>query len=104
MRLSTILAWLGVSCALLGLLAWVGYGAFATRAIHLVISRDPATAHRVALYADAFHFAQLLLGTLAVGLGWSARVRAEGSKLARMVRFSALCLGVVVLSLMMLLV
>jgi hypothetical protein len=99
-----ILGVVSVCCALLGLVAWFGYGAFAMRGINAMISGEKASAYRMASYADGFHIAQLLLGLLSVGLGWTARARGGDSRLARRLGFSAVCLGVAVLALMLLLV
>ena len=100
----TVAGLVGVCSALLGLLSWVAYGAFATRAIYAVPSQQPEVAHRMASYADGFRFAQLLLGSLSIGLGWIAHARAEHSRLARILGASAIGLGVLVLALLMLLV
>jgi hypothetical protein len=103
-RLPTILGLLGVSCGVLGVIAWIEYGRFATRAISAVTSRDSELAHRLALYADGFRFAEALLGVLSVGLGWTAKARSDGSGLVRRLGVSAVCLGVAVLALLFLLV
>jgi hypothetical protein len=103
-NVTAILGSVGVCCALLGLLAWIEYGSFATRAINASFSGEKASAYRMASYADGFHIAQLLLGVLSVGLGWIARARGGDSRLARRLGFSAICLGVAVLALMLLLV
>jgi len=100
----TILGLVGVTCALLGLLAWIEYGAFATRGIFAAASGQRKVAHRMASYADGFRCVQLLLGVLSIGMGWTARTRREASRLARASGFAAICLGVVVLALLMLLV
>jgi len=99
-----ILGVAGISCALLGLIAWIEYGLFATRGIFAASSHDMAAAYRMALYADGLHLAQLLLAVLAVGLGWNARMRGADSRVARRLGFSAVCVGGVVLALLLLLV
>ena len=93
-----------VTCALLGLLAFRGYGSFAMRGIHAVIARDPVAARRMASHAGWFTGAQLVLGVLAIGLGWVARARGKGSRLAGGLGTSALGLGILVLLLAFLLV
>jgi hypothetical protein len=100
----TIVGVLGVCAALLGLLAWIGYGTFATRDIVAVIDRESEVADRMASFADGFSIAQLLLGVLSLGLGWIAMARGGDSRLARVFGVSAVCLGAVVLALLMLLV
>jgi hypothetical protein len=103
-RMSAILGLIGAACAVLGLLAWIGYGTFAMRGIEAVISHEPDLARRMTWYADAFHLAQLLLGVLAIWLGSIATARGEGSRLARASGVSAVCAGVVVLALSMMMV
>lgn len=93
-----------VSCALLGLLAFRGYGLFAMRGINAVIARDQVAVHHMAIYAGWFTSAQLVLGLLAIGLGWVARARGEGSRLAGGLGTSVLGLGILVLLLAFLLV
>jgi hypothetical protein len=100
----TIAGVVGICSAILGLLAWIGYGAFATRGIAAVIDHKPDLAYRMASYADGFHFAQLILGILSLGLGRIAIVRGEASRFARVLGLAAVCLGTVVLALLMLLV
>lgn len=89
---------------MIGLFAWIGYGTLAMRGMNATISRDPMLARRMASYADAFSLAQLLLGMLAVALGWVAGARSGGPRLAQGFGASALSLGVVVLLLLLLFV
>jgi hypothetical protein len=91
----------GVGCSLLGILSWIGYGVFATRGINAVIARESEAAQRMASYAGWFSIAQLVLGITSVVLGWNARVRAGDSPLTRTLGVSAICLGVLVLTLLM---
>jgi hypothetical protein len=104
MKSATPLGVAAVSCALLGLSAFVGYGAFATRGIYAAHARDMVTAHRMASYSDGLSFAQLLLGVFAVGLGWIATARRGGTALAKGLGTVALGLGVVVLLALLILV
>ncbi|WP_406696713.1 hypothetical protein V5E97_37575 [Singulisphaera sp. Ch08] len=99
-----VLGVFGVSSALVGLMAWFGYGTFATRGIAAVILSDPVLAQRMDSYAGAFSLAQLVLGILAVGLGWGARAREESSRLAQGLGASAIGFGALVLLLLLLLV
>jgi len=103
LRLLTILGAVGISCALLGFLAWIEYGAFATRGIFAAASGQRDLAYRMASCADGFRLVQLLLGVLAVGLG-STKTRGSETRPARALGVAAICLGVVVLALMLLLV
>jgi hypothetical protein len=57
----TIFAVVGCCCALLGFLSWIGYGTFATKGIHAVISRPSQVAYLMASYADGFRVGQLVL-------------------------------------------
>ncbi len=57
MRPPLILAFVGVSCGLLGLLAVNESWAFAKLSIHAVISRDLATYRPVAHFAGRWHVA-----------------------------------------------
>jgi hypothetical protein len=100
----TALGGVAVACALLGLFARLGYGTFAMRGIRAAMLRDPVTARRMAMYADTFSLAQLLLGVLAVALGWSVNARSEKPALARGLGRVALGLGIVVLLLLLMLV
>jgi hypothetical protein len=68
-RFPTLLGTSGVICALLGLLSWHAYGAFAMRGITATISHDGSAAHRAALFADGFRLIQMLLGLSAIFLG-----------------------------------
>lgn len=96
---ATAIGGVAIACALLGLVAFVGYGMFATRGIDAVHTRDMVSAHRMAAFAGGFSLAQLLLGLLAVGLGWGAIARGGGTALAR--RLGALGLGIGVLVLLL---
>jgi hypothetical protein len=94
----------GVFCAVLGLLAWLEYGAFAMRAIHAVISHDSGAAQWAAIYADGFRFIQMLLGIAAMLLGWTSLSRGPKARIARWLGYTALWAGVAVLMLSFLLV
>jgi hypothetical protein len=101
---ATALGGVGIACAMLGLLAFVGYGWFATRGIYAAHARNMVAAHRMASFAGGFSLAQLPLGLLAIGLGWGATTRARGTALAKGLGASAVGLGVVVLLLLFVLV
>jgi hypothetical protein len=58
----------------------------------------------MAAYAGYFSLAQLLLGALAVGLGWYVSARLGRSGLARGLGAAALGLGILALALLLLLV
>jgi hypothetical protein len=92
---------IGVCCGLTGILCWIGYGHFATRAIFAVIARERAAADRFATYAGRFQAAELVLGISSIVLGWTGRIRGEESKSARRIGFSSVCLGIVALILSM---
>jgi len=96
----TTLAAVGVCCAVLGFLAWIGYGAFATQGILASMSRQWEVAHRMFEYAGAFRLAQLPLGVLSVGLGFAAKATGEDSMLARKLGILAVGLGIAVLALL----
>ncbi|SIN77955.1 hypothetical protein SAMN05444166_0799 [Singulisphaera sp. GP187] len=104
MRRAVVLGAIAVSCVLLGLVAWCGYGVFATRGIHAAASGDPTAAGRMARYAGSFSLAQLSLGMIAVGMGWVAILRSGESELARRLGYFAIGLGFFVLLLLMALV
>jgi hypothetical protein len=99
-----ILGTAGVTCAMLGLLAWGEHAGFAARGIFAAASRDMVTARRMSSHAGGFSLAQLLLGVLSIGLGWIARARGKDSRLARRLGVSAVCVGVIVLALLLLVV
>jgi hypothetical protein len=80
--LPVTLGLVAVSCALTGFVAFNGYGSYAIAGIYAVMARDSVTARRMATYADCFTAAQQVLGVLALGLGWVARVQGKGSRLA----------------------
>jgi hypothetical protein len=104
MRRPLILGAAGVFFATLGLLCWIGYGAFATKSINAVISHESTRAGQLASYADACTMTQLVLGALAVGAGLRPSVYAAESRLVRRLGLSAVCCGLVVLALSMILV
>src|SRR4051812_17097883 len=87
---ATALGRVGIACALLGLLAFLGYGTFAARGIKAVSARDMVAAHRMTFFAGASSLAQLLLGLLAVGLGWGVSARDWGTADAKKVGACAL--------------
>jgi hypothetical protein len=71
-----------VSCALLGLIAFGGYGRFAARGIHLA-AIDPVAAHRTGLIAGYLTIGQLLLSLLAISLGGIAMIIGKKSRSAK---------------------
>jgi hypothetical protein len=102
-RLPALLGGAGVSFALLGFLAWFGYGAFAMRAIRATISHDSLASHRAAACADGLRLAQMLLGISAVLLGGICLGRAEARSDEQLGRL-ALWVGAAVLALSFLLI
>jgi hypothetical protein len=92
---------IGLCCGLIGILCWIGYGHFATRAIFAVIAHQRATADRFVTYAGRFQAAQLISGISSIGLGWTARARGEESRSAGRIGFSSVCLGIIALMLSM---
>jgi hypothetical protein len=105
LRSSILLGLVGVICGLAGVAAWIGYGSFATRAMVGVPQGLPhAETHRLALYADCFRLAQLLLGILAIACGWVARRRTRGSRRVAALGFASIGLGALALFLMILIV
>jgi uncharacterized paraquat-inducible protein A len=102
--LPTTLGLLAVSSALLGLLALYGYGTFAARGLRAAAARDMVTAYRMASYAGGFSLAQLMLGVLAVVLGWAANVRRSGPLLALRLGTAAMGFGSIVILLTFLIV
>jgi hypothetical protein len=82
----------------------MGYASFATRGIYATASQNMEAAHRMATYAGRFSLAQLLLGVLSVGLGWSVKATSRDSVLAGRLGVWAVYLGVAVLVLMLVLV
>lgn len=103
-RRAVFLGAIAVSSALLGIFAWIGYGAFATWGIHTAASGDTATSGRMALYAGVFTLAQFALGMIALAVGSTVRIQRGGSGLARRLGDLAMGLGTIVLMLLLILV
>jgi hypothetical protein len=88
--LATILGVISVACSLLGVLAWAGYGSFASRGI---LTQDLAAARRLGSIAGTCSVAQLVLGLLAIVLGGITRALAEKANPARRMGKAALWIG-----------
>ena len=92
----------GVSCAVLGLFAWLGNGALVMMAIRAVFSHDSRVSNRALMYAGGFALTQLLLGISAMILGWASLARGSNLRVNKTLGHVALWTGVVVLMLLFL--
>jgi hypothetical protein len=90
-----------VPCCLAGLAAWTETSSFATQGINAVFQRAARDEiQRLQRYCAGFGLAGLLLATLAVGLGWTARHAGRGSKWACTPGRTGIVLGVLALILL----
>lgn len=112
-RRSIVLGMIGVFCAVAAIAAWVGYVHCAGRGMRMLgtlvqrattehipaeeAQRVKDDAYRFATYADRFHLAQLVLGLLAVGLGWYAGSREPRSRSTRWLGHASVTIGIMAL-------
>jgi hypothetical protein len=103
-ELPLTLAIASLGCGLAGLAAGIGYARNAGGAIRAVSFGSRAEAHRLATLAEWCSLAQMILGFLAVGLGWYVLRRTNISGPAKWASGVGFALGVGVLLLTLLLV